>query len=37
MSQEERDWLEWLNRVRDGMVTQKAGAAKLGGDGPLGA
>jgi len=30
MSQEERDWLEWLNRVRDGMVTQNAAAAKLG-------
>jgi hypothetical protein len=29
MSQEERDWLEWLKRVQDGVVTQKAAAAKL--------
>ena len=23
MSQEERDWLDWLKRARDGQVTQK--------------
>ena len=23
MSQRERDWLEWLKRARDGLVTQR--------------
>jgi hypothetical protein len=23
MNQEERDWLEWLKRVLDGVVTQR--------------
>jgi hypothetical protein len=30
MNQEERDWLEWLKRARDGVVTQRQAAAKLG-------
>src|SRR5258705_5621166 len=30
MSQEERDWLEWLKRVQDGMVTQRQAAEKMG-------
>jgi transposase len=30
MNQEERDWLEWLKRVRDGAVTQRQAAAKMG-------
>ena len=30
MSQEERDWLEWLKRVKDGQVTQKLAAEKMG-------
>jgi transposase len=30
MSQEERDWLEWLKRARDGVVTQQQAAAKMG-------
>ena len=30
MSQEERDWLEWLKRVQDGVVTQQHAAAKMG-------
>jgi hypothetical protein len=30
MSQEERDWLEWLKRARDGVVTQQQAAAKIG-------
>ncbi len=30
MNQEERDWLEWLKRVQDGVVTQRQAAAKLG-------
>lgn len=29
MNQEERDWLEWLKRVRDGVVTQQQAAAML--------
>ena len=29
MSQEERDWLEWLKRVQDGVVTQRQAAAKM--------
>jgi predicted DNA-binding protein (UPF0251 family) len=29
MSQEERDWLEWLKRVKDGVVTQEQAAAKM--------
>jgi hypothetical protein len=23
MSQEERDWLEWLKRAQDGLITQR--------------
>ena len=30
MSQEERDWLDWLKRARDGKVTQKWVAEKMG-------
>lgn len=30
MSQAERDWLDWLKRVRDGHVTQKFAAEKMG-------
>jgi hypothetical protein len=30
MSQEERDWLDWLKRARDGQVTQKLAAEKMG-------
>ena len=30
MNQEERDWLEWLKRVQDGVVTQQHAAAKMG-------
>lgn len=30
MSQEERDWLDWLKRARDGQMTQKMAAEKMG-------
>jgi predicted DNA-binding protein (UPF0251 family) len=30
MSQKERDWLDWLKRARDGEVTQKWAAEKMG-------
>jgi len=30
MSQEERDWLEWLKRVEDGMITQREAGEKMG-------
>ena len=30
MSQEERDWLDWLKRANDGTVTQKFAAGKMG-------
>src|SRR5450432_4066125 len=30
MNQEERDWLEWLKRVQDGVVTQQQAAVKMG-------
>src|SRR5262245_32787075 len=30
MSQEERDWLDWLKRVKDGTVRQKVAAEKMG-------
>jgi hypothetical protein len=30
MNQEERDWLEWLKRVQDGVVTQRQAAEKMG-------
>jgi hypothetical protein len=30
MSQQERDWLEWLKRARDGVLTQKQAAEKMG-------
>jgi hypothetical protein len=30
MSQEERDWLDWLKRAKDGTVTQKVAAEKIG-------
>lgn len=30
MSQQERDWLEWLKRARDGVVTQRQAAEKMG-------
>ena len=29
MSQEERDWLDWLKRAKDGTVTQKVAAEKM--------
>ena len=30
MSQEERDWLDWLKRARDGKMTQKDAAGRMG-------
>lgn len=30
MSQEERDWLDWLKRAKDGTVTQRMAAEKMG-------
>jgi hypothetical protein len=30
MNQEERDWLEWLKRAQDGVVTQRQAAEKMG-------
>jgi DNA-binding MarR family transcriptional regulator len=30
MDQQERDWLDWLKRVRDGKMTQKQAAEKMG-------
>ena len=30
MNQEERDWLEWLKRVQDGVITQRHAAEKMG-------
>src|SRR3974377_2014766 len=30
MSQQERDWLDWLKRAKDGQVTQKWAAEKMG-------
>lgn len=30
MSQEERDWLEWLKRTKDGMITQRYAAEQMG-------
>jgi hypothetical protein len=30
MSQKERDWLDWLKRARDGHVTQRFAAEKMG-------
>src|ERR1700694_1715240 len=30
MSQEERDWLDWLKRARDGKMTQREAAEKMG-------
>ncbi len=30
MNQEERDWLEWLKRAQDGVVTQRRAAEKMG-------
>jgi hypothetical protein len=30
MSQEERDWLDWLKRAKEGQVTQKWAAEKMG-------
>ena len=30
MSQEERDWLDWLKRAGDGQVTQRWAAEKMG-------
>ena len=30
MNQEERDWLEWLKRVQEGVVTQRQAAVKMG-------
>lgn len=29
MSQQERDWLEWLKRARDGKMTQREAASKM--------
>lgn len=29
MSQKERDWLEWLKRARDGVITQRPAAEKM--------
>lgn len=30
MGQEERDWLNWLKRAKDGMITQRKAAEKMG-------
>ena len=30
MSQEERDWLEWLKRAQDGVVTQRYASEQMG-------
>jgi DNA-binding Lrp family transcriptional regulator len=30
MSQEERDWLEWLKRARDGKMTQREASERMG-------
>jgi DNA-binding Lrp family transcriptional regulator len=30
MSQKERDWLEWLKRAKDGVVSQRQAAEKMG-------
>ena len=30
MSQEERDWLEWLKRAKDRKITQREAAEKMG-------
>jgi hypothetical protein len=30
MNQEERDWLEWLKRIQDGVVTQRQAAENMG-------
>jgi hypothetical protein len=30
MNQEERDWLQWLKRARDGVVTQRHAAEQMG-------
>jgi len=30
MNREERDWLELLKRVQDGVVTQRQAAGKMG-------
>jgi hypothetical protein len=30
MNQEERDWLEWLKRTKDGVVTQRYAAEQMG-------
>lgn len=30
MSQQERDWLEWLKRAQDGVITQRQAAEKMG-------
>ena len=30
MSQEERDWLEWLKRAKGDVITQRQAAAKMG-------
>src|SRR4029077_7891887 len=30
MSQEERDWLDWMKRARDGKMTQREGGERMG-------
>ena len=30
MGQEERDWLNWLKRAKDGVITQRKAAEKMG-------
>ena len=30
MSQEERDWLDWLKRAKDGKMTQREAAERMG-------
>ncbi len=37
MSQEERDWLDWLKRARDGKMSQREAAGTDGSERPLGA
>lgn len=29
MSQKERDWLQWLKRAKDGVITQRQAAEKM--------
>jgi hypothetical protein len=37
MSQEERDWLDWLKRARDGKMTQREAGERMEVERALGA